>query len=601
VASVTNATIDGTNFNKGDSIYCEATPTDGSDAGPAVVSPSTTIANTSPSISAVSVAPTSGTEATTFTCLPSGWVDPDPADVETYLYEWFVGPSGAEVASVTNATIDGTNFNKGDSIYCEATPTDGQSMGNMLASSAVLVDNSVPSVSAVSIDPATAYTDTLLSAVPSGWSDVDPADTEDYLYEWFVEGAPAGTDSATLDGSYFVLGEEVTVTITPQDGTASGSPVSSVGVTILNTAPSAPVVAISPTQPTPDDDLVCSIMTPASDPDVDDGVQGALLYNFIWSLGYSPQPGWAATNLDASGTATVDSSATLGGEVWYCDASAHDGQAQGPSSLQSVTPVATAGCSTSAGIPGTCSDSNTDPCDGCDSGELRNTLTLNYQQFDFGWNPALYSTSTATLEAWFLNSWFAGSSTDYLFTTGALDLRIGTSNPNVLDNADLLPSGQTGRGSYANALGCYGGFTTTGAEVRARSNSKVNTGGWHHLACVFDQGELRIYFDGVLEFSYVPGGDLSPPIFSVFGGFNIGAVNRDVEGSVDEVRYSSVARYGADFIPAQRHSPDCATVFLWHMDDAPGATAEDAGPDGHDLTGTILTDFAADDCYGGLF
>ena len=559
------------------------------------------IDNTLPSVTSVSISPTAGTESTTFTCQPSGWVDPDPGDVEAYLYEWFVGPAGAEVASVTTATIDGTSFDKGDSVYCTATPLDGQSAGSMLASIAVLVDNTVPTATAVSIEPSMAYTDTTLSAVANGWSDPDPADTEDYLYEWFVDGAPAGTDSATLDGSWFVLGEEVTLTATPQDGTASGSPVSSVGVSILNTTPSPPVVAISPAQPTPDDDLVCSITTPASDPDVDDAGQLPLAYDFIWSLGDSPQAMWDETGLDASGTATVDASATLEGDVWYCDASAHDGQTQGTSSVQSVTPVGTAGCSTSGSTAGSCSDSNTDSCDGCEDGELRNTLTLANQQFNFNWNPGLYSTTAATLEAWFLNSDFSGSSTDHLLTTQALDLRIGTSHNSVLDNDDLLPSGQNGGGAYANALGCYGGTTTTGAEVRARSNSKVNSGGWHHLACVFDQGELRIYFDGVLEFSYFPGGELDPPTNSVAVGFNVGAPNQDVEGSVDEVRYSSVARYGADFTPARRHSPDCATVFLWHMDDVPGTTAEDAGPDGHDLTGTNSTDFAADDCYGGLF
>ena len=41
------------------------------------------------------------------------------------------------------------------------------------------------------------------------------------------------------------------------------------------------------------------------------------------------------------------------------------------------------------------------------------------------------------------------------------------------------------------------------------------------------------------------------------------------------VRISTVARYAANFEPAERFEPDAATLGLWHFDEGAGRTAND--------------------------
>ena len=63
-----------------------------------------TVSNTPPSISGVTISPSAGTETTTFTCLPVGWTDVDPADsIPGYTWQWTVNGN----SSVSTQTIDG--------------------------------------------------------------------------------------------------------------------------------------------------------------------------------------------------------------------------------------------------------------------------------------------------------------------------------------------------------------------------------------------------------------------------------------------------------------------------------------------------------------
>jgi hypothetical protein len=56
-----------------------------------------------------------------------------------------------------------------------------------------------------------------------------------------------------------------------------------------------------------------------------------------------------------------------------------------------------------------------------------------------------------------------------------------------------------------------------------------------------------------------------------------GAPVSSLRGLLDEVRVSSVARYGeAPFVPAERFEPEASTLLLLHLDGAMGAVAPDA-------------------------
>ncbi|MGC3971575.1 MAG: DUF1080 domain-containing protein [Pirellulales bacterium] len=55
-------------------------------------------------------------------------------------------------------------------------------------------------------------------------------------------------------------------------------------------------------------------------------------------------------------------------------------------------------------------------------------------------------------------------------------------------------------------------------------------------------------------------------------------------GLVDEVRFSTVARYQADYLPQIRFEPDADTAVLFHFDEGAGETVRDSSKNGHVAT-----------------
>jgi len=231
ISGATTSTLTGSYFSKGDAITCQVTPWDGTDAGTPVVSNSVTIRNSPPSISSVSISPTTAYESTTLTATPSGWSDAD-GDSPGYNYQW--KKNGSNISGATTSTLTGSYFSKGDTITCQVTPWDGTDAGAPVVSNSVTIRNSPPSISSVSISPTTAYESTTLTATPSGWADPD-GDPPGYNYQWKKNGSNiSGATTSTLTGSYFSKGDVITCQVTPWDGTDAGTSVLSNAVTILD-------------------------------------------------------------------------------------------------------------------------------------------------------------------------------------------------------------------------------------------------------------------------------------------------------------------------------------------------------------------------------
>jgi hypothetical protein len=105
--------------------------------------------------------------------------------------------------------------------------------------------------------------------------------------------------------------------------------------------------------------------------------------------------------------------------------------------------------------------------------------------------------------------------------------------------------------------------TTLGAEV------------WHHLALVNDGERLTLYVDGITEGSSPT--DAEPIVTDesdLFLGTNL-RQGSFLEGKLDEVRISKVARYVDDFEPAERFELDDQTAALWHFDEGEGNSVFD--------------------------
>lgn len=154
----------------------------------------------------------------------------------------------------------------------------------------------------------------------------------DAALTWTRDGEPTDTRGDTVTADLTAARQTWACTATADGASRSAA------VTILNSPPGAPEVAISPTVPTSEDDLRCEVLVDAVDPDGD-----VVAYAASWLVD-SDDAGITRSVVDATETA-ID-------QTWTCQLTASDG--------------------TDAGIPGeatvvvgagTCSDEA--PCASC--------------------------------------------------------------------------------------------------------------------------------------------------------------------------------------------------------------------------------------------
>lgn len=166
---------------------------------------------------------------------------------------------------------------------------------------------------------------------------------------------------------------------------------------------------------------------------------------------------------------------------------------------------------------------------------------------------------------------------------------------NIVVDRDVFGSGD--RGDFGVSLGA--GRVAFGVAVGTAAKTIVGTtaiddGAWHHVAATrrAATGELAVYVDGIRDAHAPTGptGDLSYRVgrptsypasdpYLVIGAekHDAGAQYPSFRGWLDELRISSVVRYGGAFArPARPFVPDPATVALLHLDDGGGVTTHDA-------------------------
>jgi hypothetical protein len=309
VVAGSGSTLDGTAFDRDDTIACSVTPYDGESTGMPRSSAAVTVDNTSPVLAAVSLSTDSPTETDTVSIVLGASSD-DDGDSVTYIYQWYV--SG--VASGSSATLSHTHFAKHDTIQVLVTPTDGTTSGSAVWSEIATVANTPPSVTSLELSPSTLHTNDV-AGVSCATADAD-GDTLTLSYTWNVDGTAAGS-SATLDGATaFDRGQVVEVIVTPNDGEEDGAEASA-SATVANAAPSTPVVDITPSDPGDDDDLVCGIITASTDDDGD-----VVSYTFVWTVDDEAFTDAGTTTYPEDTVAAGDTSSR---EEWSCIVIASDG------------------------------------------------------------------------------------------------------------------------------------------------------------------------------------------------------------------------------------------------------------------------------------
>jgi hypothetical protein len=531
---VTTDTLDGTSFAKGDEIVCAVTPNDGEEDGEAVSSTAATVLNTAPVISVAALSSTSPTTDDTLSVVITA--ADDDVDTIAYQYAWYVDGTMA----VATATISGTHFTKGQTVWVEVTPQDGTESGATVTSDVATVVNTPPTVGSLSLTPSEAFTDDTLTA-NTVTTDAD-ADGVSLSYAWYVDGAlQAETGSSLNGGVYFDKDAQVYVVVTPNDGDVDGSAVTSATVTILNSPPTAPVVSIDPEEPEDSDDLVCLIDAVSTDAD-GDGVD----YTFAWEVDGTAYSGASTTTWTGD---TIDSGDTSVGEAWICTATPSD--------------------ETEDGEPGEASATIDHDClaldfDGAGTVEVP---TVSFSSLG----------SNLTIEAWvYLDGRDPYDSSDYV-----LDTRNGS-----------------GRGFGLNvdtdAVQCW----TDGSDESTWdfADAGLTAGAWTHVACTYDGSHKTVWLDGVEAQSNAHS---SPVYWSTTGPLRIGRGYRDADesqfsGMMSMVRLSNTVRYTADFAPQTTLEADSHTLGLWALDEGLGTTATDSS--GNGLDGTITAATWIEDC-----
>jgi len=276
----TGATVS-SGFAGGDTVTCTVTPYDGVSEGDGV-SDSITIDNEAPSIDSVAITPSSASAGDTLTCTYSGFYDADDDD-DASILRWYVDG----VIAGTGSTLS-SGFSRGDEVTCTVTPFDGSDEGDSL-SDTITIENSAPSVAAVSISPASPTGEDTLTCSYSGFSDAD-GDADDSSISWTVSGSEVGTGSTLSSG--FDGGDTVICTVTPSDGVDEGTPVTD-SVTIGNTAPEVVSVTLTPASVYTEDTVTATVTTSDADGD-------SVSVSYVWKVDGAVVSGETGATLDGS-------------------------------------------------------------------------------------------------------------------------------------------------------------------------------------------------------------------------------------------------------------------------------------------------------------
>jgi len=186
--------------------------------------------------------------------------DPE-GDSITYEVQWMI--NDREVSGSDGSLLRTGNFKKGDSIRVKVTPSDGKTRGKPFLSPVVRINNSLPVIEKVWIEPKVVRVqDQLKVVVESSDKDKDFVYT---TYQWEKNGAILTEEKGeTLESGQFKKGDSLSVVAVADDREAHGAPKRSDPVVVAN---SAPMITSSP--PTSLKGNAYLYQVKAEDPDLD--------------------------------------------------------------------------------------------------------------------------------------------------------------------------------------------------------------------------------------------------------------------------------------------------------------------------------------------
>ena len=191
-----------------------------------------------------------------------------------------------------------------------------------------------------------------------------------------------------------------------------------------------------------------------------------------------------------------------------------------------------------------------------------NALLYSYEIDEIARSNSLPTTATdnVTIEAWF--KW-----------AGANFL---TSDQIIIYNGR---AGTDGYGIYLDVANSYK-ISLEINNSRYYSGTTPVQGWWYHVAAVRSGGNWKLYINGS-QSSIATSTAPNTPSTS----FSIGASHsliRGLNGVIDEIRVSNIARYTSSFpAPSAPFTSDANTVLLYHCDESSGQVLVDSSPAGN--------------------
>lgn len=302
----------GVTLKKHDVARVVVTPFDGELSGPPAAAECSVI-NTPPEAPQIAIEPAEPTAKSGLSVRVTKPSADRDADSITYRYRWIRDgvPAGIDTAAVSSGVPRHREVWR-----VEVTPFDGEEEGTRATAEASVV-NTPPSAPALVIRPAAPTVGLPLTCeVSTPERDAD-REVVTVHHRWKRDGKPTPySDRAELPAGLVQHGEKWTCEAWGTDGWAESGRTEA-SVTVQNTPPAAPTVAIEPSVARAGDDLTCRVMVDSIDQDGD-----VVTYAYAWQRNDRPLAGLADPRV-------VPASLVKKGDEYRCTVTPRDGRTDG--------------------------------------------------------------------------------------------------------------------------------------------------------------------------------------------------------------------------------------------------------------------------------
>lgn len=289
--------------------------------------------NTPPTASNLALGPSGATTNSQLT-LSYTYSDAENDPESGTTIDWF--RDGVQITN-SGTAVSASLTAKHQEWYAVVTPSDGSDAGTSVSSNTLIIANTIPTLTSVTIEPSSPETgDDLSYSVAATDDDLDPLT---YETRWLLEGSVVNTldNSETVPSYATRTGENWSMEVRVSDGEATTAwqtaQTVQIGGVEQNTPPSATSVGVNPPAPQTGDDLSVTYLYSDDDNDVE------VRHELEWY-----RNGVLDTLFKGPG---VPSTSTEKGETWTARVRVSDGNAWSPWSfsnavtVQNTAPVAT--------------------------------------------------------------------------------------------------------------------------------------------------------------------------------------------------------------------------------------------------------------------